>query len=265
MTNKTTLQRIKDIQARLGLTADGIIGPATLTALENVIEKALGPPPEPIQHTMSISRMGMQQLVAFEIVSKAFYNRFLKSPIYPGGNSGVTIGIGYDLGHQLERQVEKDWKGQIDDADLKTLLKVTGLKGQAAKRRIRSLKRISIPIQVAQEVFLTATLPDWAKKTAKTYPGVEKLPADAQAMLLSLVFNRGASLANTNRRREMRAIKPLVAAKDLIGIADQIRSMKRLWEGKGLSGLLKRRDKEAELIENARKDSTLPDGEIILV
>ncbi|MEO1258996.1 MAG: peptidoglycan-binding protein [Bacteroidota bacterium] len=265
MASKKTLQRIKDIQARLGLVADGIIGPATLTALENVIEKALGPPEEPVVHTMRVSRMGINQLVKFEIVSKSYYNRFLKSPIWPGGESGVTIGIGYDVGYQPKRQIEKDWKGQIDDVDLNALLKVAGLKKGDAKKKIKKLKNISIPFDAAQEVFLTATLPNWAKITHRTYPGVEKLPADAQAMLLSLVYNRGPSLSQRSSRREMRAIKPLVAAQDLPRIAAQVRSMKRIWEGKGLGGLLKRRDKEAQIIENARPDSSLPEGEIILV
>ena len=46
----------------------------------------------------------------------------------------------------------------------------------------------------------------------------------------------------------MAAIKELVASADYEGIAQQIRVMKRLWEGSGLSGLLKRRDDEARLV-----------------
>ena len=53
-----------------------------------------------------------------------------------------------------------------------------------------------------------------------------------------------------DRRREMRAIRDAVAAKDLKEIADQLRSMTRLWEGKNLAGLLKRRDAEADLVES---------------
>ena len=37
---------------------------------------------------------------------------------------------------------------------------------------------------------------------------------------------------------------------DLQEIANQIRAMKCLWEGKGLDGLLKRRDAEADLVES---------------
>jgi GH24 family phage-related lysozyme (muramidase) len=47
----------------------------------------------------------------------------------------------------------------------------------------------------------------------------------------------------------MRAVRDAVAAGDLQEIATQIRAMKRLWVGKGVDGLLKRRDAEARLVE----------------
>ena len=262
MPSKQTIDRIKAIQARLNLTADGIIGPATLTALENVIDKALTP--KPVKHTMKISRRGLEQIVDFEIGSKAFYNRSLKAPTWPGGSSGVTIGIGYDLGFHTKSQIKRDWKGKVDDKDLKKLQAVSGLKKKDAKNKISSLQSVSIPYAAAKEVFLTSVLSNQAKKTAKAFPGIIGLPADAQTMLLSIVYNRGPKMSGGSRK-EMRAIRALVPTDDLKAIADQVRSMKRLWEGKGLSGLLKRRDKEADIIENARSDSSLPEGEIILV
>ena len=48
----------------------------------------------------------------------------------------------------------------------------------------------------------------------------------------------------------MRAIRDAVARQDLREIANQLRSMKRLWVGKNLDGLLRRRDAEAELVES---------------
>ena len=56
-----------------------------------------------------------------------------------------------------------------------------------------------------------------------------------------------------SRRKEMAAIKLLVLQEDYSGIANELRNMKRLWHGKGLDGLLKRRDDEADLIENAHR------------
>jgi len=54
-----------------------------------------------------------------------------------------------------------------------------------------------------------------------------------------------------SRRKEMAAIKPLVVQQDYADIAQEIVNMKRLWVGKGLAGLLKRRDAEADLVSHS--------------
>jgi GH24 family phage-related lysozyme (muramidase) len=48
----------------------------------------------------------------------------------------------------------------------------------------------------------------------------------------------------------MKYIKDLVPKKDYKGIAAEIRNMKRLWQGKGLDGLIERRESEARLVES---------------
>jgi GH24 family phage-related lysozyme (muramidase) len=251
MTTRSTTERIKHIQRFLNLQPDGIIGSDTLTAIENRLfdnkddlDKV---------YSLTISRTGMEQLVQHEIVSKTYYNRFLKKPIWPGGASGVTIGIGYDLGYNRVAQIRKDWRGKIADADLEKLTKVSGLKGENAKKALGQVKSVSISFDGATQVFSESTLPRYAASTRKAYPGIELLLPDAQSALLSLVYNRGASMSGS-RRKEMAAIKPLVERQDYPAIAQQIINMKRLWEGKGLAGLLKRRDEEAELVLNAGTD-----------
>ena len=91
---------------------------------------------------------------------------------------------------------------------------------------------------------------------------MEQLHPNAQAALLSLVYNRGTSLSGPHRT-EMAAIKELVVQKDYKGISQQIRSMKRLWENKGLDGLLKRRDDEARLVRQT--DVNLEEDAIVRV
>jgi GH24 family phage-related lysozyme (muramidase) len=81
------------------------------------------------------------------------------------------------------------------------------------------------------------------------YPGV------VQGALLSLVFNRGTSLQG-GRREEMRKIRELLATgstkeQTLEEIATQFRKMKSLWIGKGLDGLVIRREREARWVESA--------------
>jgi GH24 family phage-related lysozyme (muramidase) len=85
------------------------------------------------------------------------------------------------------------------------------------------------------------------------FPNADKLPGMAQAALLSLVFNRGTSLKG-DRREEMRHIKSLLAGDspyDLQAIAKAFRDMKELWVGKGLDGLIARREREARFVEEA--------------
>ena len=132
-------------------------------------------------------------------------------------------------------------------------MEVGGLKGDAAQKALPFVEHIRVPLEEAKEVFYTSTLPGYAGLTQNAYPGVEALPADAQTMLLSVVFNRGTRMSGRSRR-EMKAIQPLVAAKDLDGIAEQIRAMKRLWDEAVLPGLHVRRDKEAEMVAHARVD-----------
>jgi GH24 family phage-related lysozyme (muramidase) len=105
-------------------------------------------------------------------------------------------------------------------------------------------------------------LPRYAKSTRATYPGVEDLPADAQGMLLSLIYNRGTKLTGP-ARTEMAAIRPLVAGgvENLDAIADQFESMVRLWPD--LPGLQKRRRREAELIRES--DRTYRADELIRI
>ena len=48
-------------------------------------------------------------------------------------------------------------------------------------------------------------------------------------------------------------IKRHVIDQDLDAIAAELKSMRRLWVGKGLDGLLKRRDREAALVLGSRR------------
>jgi GH24 family phage-related lysozyme (muramidase) len=169
---------------------------------------------------------------------------------WPGGGSGITIGIGYDLGFVTTEQLEEDWGEHLTDDQIERLKTVIGLKGGSAQMRAPQFTDITIKREDAEEVFKERTLPLHSQRTEEAFPGVDELPPDAQGALVSLVFNRGPGM-DGDRRREMRAVRDAVANQDLQEIADQIRAMKRLWEGKGLDGLLKRRDAEADLVESA--------------
>jgi GH24 family phage-related lysozyme (muramidase) len=251
---------IKAIQRFLGTSVDGSFGPATLTRVEAFLDTRV--PKIPSGGTMMVSRKGMELLISFEVSSKQAYNKSYKNPIWPGGASGVTIGIGYDLGHNSKATIAADWGNKIPAADLALLQSVSGLTGAPAKNALAPVRSVVISYEAALEVFYQRTLSVYARQTKKAYPGVEKLPPDAQAALLSLVYNRGAALEGTNRG-EMKNIVALVAAGDLAGIAKQIRNMKRIWAGKGLPGLIDRREREAVLTEQA-SFNILPEDIIVV-
>ena len=187
-----------------------------------------------------------------------YYNKFLKNPAWPGEQSGVTIGVGYDLGYVNKTEFTNDWK-ELPQKDFDRLYKVVGIKGISAKDLIRGLKDISIPWDLALKVFNNKTVTKFYNLTRQTFPNFDNLPEDAKGGLVSLVFNRGAALEG-DRRREMKLIRDgmkLVSTFDqkaLTFIANQIRNMKRIWVGGSIEkGMSRRRDAEAKLIEDSLK------------
>lgn len=179
---------------------------------------------------------------------------FSSKPGWPGGQSGVTIGFGYDLGYVTVDQFESDWGERLKPEAGRRLKALVGLRALRARKRAGEVSRLRISREAAAQVFDTRTLPLYELRTVQAFPGMEALPGDARGALVSLVYNRGTSMVDDSRedrRREMRAIRAAVAIGNLAEIAAQLRAMKRLWEGRGLHGLIARREQEARLVEAA--------------
>lgn len=169
----------------------------------------------------------------------------------PPGDSGITLGVGFDLGYCTEAEFLGAWQRHLTDSHTKALLRCIGKKGQAAQQMTGLLRGYQeITRAMAMEVFERCTLPKWTAATAKTYPGLQVLNPDQQGVLVSLVFNRG-QLLDGPRRREMKAIReiltrPFSASIKARCIAEQILSMQRLWPD--IPGLQRRRRAEAALM-----------------
>jgi len=176
-------------------------------------------------------------------------------PSWPGGASGITYGRGYDLGYNTKEQIKRDWSAHVNGNVLAFMLSCSGVKGEPAKRLITPTTRVlTITKAAADKVFEEATLPRFEKLAMNTYPGLMRLPEDTIGAVVSLVFNRGAAMGvegqpSWDSRREMRELRAAIEVQDLQGAADAIRRMKRIWVGKGLDGLITRRENEAQLIE----------------
>lgn len=204
------------------------------------------------------SKKSIDIIVNHEIGSPAYYNKRLRTPVWPGGSSGVTIGIGYDLGYNSPEQIKKDWGHVLSEADIKTLIKCSGLKGAPAKSQLnndKALKSVIVTLESAKKVFYESALPRYARMTAAIYPGLDELKPDAIGALISMVYNRGASLAGASRK-EMRNIVEHVKNKDYAKIAYEIDASKRLWEGKNLNGLITRRKEEAKMVKESLRQYT---------
>jgi hypothetical protein len=204
-----------------------------------------------------LSKKSLELILEFEVGGgENYYNKFLKNPAWPEGQSGVTIGVGYDLGYVNKTEFSEDWKG-LPKETFDRLYKVVGIKGYNAKNLIRGLKDITIPWELSLQVFTNKTVTKFWNLTRDTFPNFDKMPEDAKGGLVSLVFNRGSALEG-DRRREMKLIRDGMRItntfdqKALSFIANQIRSMKRIWIGGSIEkGMSRRRDAEAKLIEQS--------------
>jgi len=217
---------------------------------------------------LTISNNSIEKIIDAEISSEAYYNKFLAAPSWPTGQSGVTVGIGYDFGYNTKPQIRADWQGLVNANILAYMLSVAGLTGLTAKSKVTAnVKGFKIPLDIAKKVFTEKTLPRYISDTLRAYPDANQLTPNAFGALVMLVFNRGSSFGTMgkpswNSRKEMRELAPLITAKNYPAIAAKIREMKRLWDGLDdatgkrnesetrISALLLRRDVEADLIIN---------------
>ncbi len=210
---------------------------------------------------MVVSVDSVDQLVEHEVSSEAYYTANLTGAVVPrdaSGNalaaSGVTIGIGYDLGQQSPSQIRSDWSGRLDASTVNLLAAAAGRKGRGAIDALSSLRGIEISFADANHVFRTVSIHEYCRRTYSVYPNVVELHPHSQGALLSLIYNRGVSMDPAkSSRREMRDIRTLMAVERYTEVPTQIRSMKRIWTARGL---LKRRDDEAAMFERGLNEYT---------
>jgi uncharacterized protein (TIGR02594 family) len=197
-----------------------------------------------------ISEAAFNLIVETEVSSKAVYEKKYRGPTWPGFQSGVTVGIGYDVGQTGASVVQNDWNGVIPIEMLAALKEAVGITGPAARERTRQLKgKVDISFDEAIKVHSDHVIPRWVAVVEKALgPNTALLSPDCLGALVSLTYNRGPSFSRAgDRYAEMRAIKQCVANKTFSQIPAQFRAMKRLWPS--TSGLPPRREREAELFE----------------
>lgn len=213
-----------------------------------------------------ISRMAVDLIVAFEVTSRTVYERRYRVPIWPGGASGVTIGIGYDLAFADAARFRDEWSDVLDERRLGRLETACGVGGPLAGSVAASLGDTLVEWDEAEAVFRDRTLPLFTGATERALPNTDRLNGDCLGALVSLVYNRGPSFGRDGDRfREMRAIKEHMQRGDLARIPNEIRAMRRIWNGlPGMAGLLRRREVEAALFEQGLSRGAVPEATAVV-
>ncbi|RVJ45877.1 hypothetical protein CN176_03600 [Sinorhizobium medicae] len=202
-----------------------------------------------------ISERATALIVSCEVSSPAVYEKRYRIPVWPRGKSGITFGVGYDIGYTEKDELTKDWEKYLDSGVIDELAIACSVKGQPAKKLAKNLKHISVPWELARQQYMEIMQPRYVGITERALPNFRELSEDSRGALVSLVYNRGASFRiskerdPTNRYEEMRAILAAMRKKEFVEIPTLIRKMKRLWNIKELPGLHERRDAEALLFE----------------
>jgi len=250
---------------RLGalLLIDGDFGPGTRDAVADARATLnLSGPPDAVDDAFqatvakapdlfpALTASGVTFIAREEVSSPDLYRRLYRHPIWPGGESGITIGIGYDLRFVDAATLKDDWGAHLPPETLTALSPVLGKQGSdALLAGVRNAVDVSLPAAMA--VLVKRSLPTYMQRARGPYPQLDSLSAPRQAALASLVYNRGAALQDTDpqtqNRREMREIQRLLATGHPDDVADQIDAMVRLWDPAKAGGLIARRRREATL------------------
>lgn len=231
-----------EVRAVIAATA----APAVVSAREAVQAVV----PAPAVPAATIAPAAVDLIVRWEVSGEAHYQRRLQHPIWPGGASGITWGIGYDGGHQTARDIRTAW---AEHAEADRLAGTAGIAGAPARAALPGYVDIAVSWLMARGVFAGRSLPAYRTAARRAFGApFDALPLDAQGALLSLIYNRGGSMAG-HRNAEKRAIRDdCLPARDVGCIGAQLRAMCRLWAGTpNGTGLCGRREDEARLAEGA--------------
>ena len=183
--------------------------------------------------------------------SVAYYVKTEAHWDWPGGVSGPTIGVGYDMGQVTRAEAIADWTGIVDPATLTLILAAVGLQGSHAQAFVQAHRNeITITWNQAIAEFKEREVPKWLDRCRRALPNFDLLPGDCQGAIFSLSYNRGVGGYSDDihpRFREMYEIKSLMEQKLFKEIPAEILAMQRLWPAGG--DLWKRRAHEAALFQ----------------
>lgn len=197
---------------------------------------------------LTISEDAIALLIAAEVSSEENYKKRLIRPIWPKGDSGATIAIGFDIGQGDKDTIRGAWENYLPNDTVNELVKCAGKTGLQGEMCTKKIQHVVVPWNAAVSQF-RYYLPFVVAQTQTAFPNFNLLSPDSRGALVSLIYNRGPDVSLRNKREEMFNIANMMLKKDFSEIPGQIRAMKKLWTKKDQRGLIIRRELEAKLFE----------------
>jgi len=166
-------------------------------------------------------------------------------PYWPGGNSGVTLDPGVDLGYAPLSLILNAYTLLLDEHQLISVQSVHKLRGRQALTALAedaTLRSIRIGLLDARALFPIVVEPYWAQ-ISRRFPRLAhvKTPMAVQTALLSLAYNRGAY------NKGLEVLAQPIQAEDWAAVAEEISEMQQNHQ---LAGIRVRRQAEAQLIRD---------------
>ena len=183
-----TLGAVKTFQLNRGLTEGEIVDKSTWNALDNDLQAATA------AHTAQVARLleGFDGDLDWVHQKEGHQGR----PYWPGGESGVTLDPGVDLGHASSDLIEELYRSILSEAEMSALREVFGIQGNAANAALKAspvIQAIRVSSDQALEVMPHAAKSYWDAIRGRFDPlSREGTPPSVKTALLSLAYNRGS-------------------------------------------------------------------------
>ena len=182
-----TRRAVETFQSARGLEASGAVDRATWVALTDHLQAATGA--RAAREAELLERFGGD----LDWVHEREGHR--GRPYWPGGNSGVTLDPGVDLGHASPELIEQFYGRFFKTSEMRVLRTVFGIRGEAARSGLRAspvMQGMRISSDQAVELMPHVAGPYWDRIRSRFPSLVRKdTPASVQMVLLSLAYNRG--------------------------------------------------------------------------
>jgi hypothetical protein len=194
-------------------------------------------------------QIALRFILKEEVGDQKYYDLTESHPTIPAEGSGITIGIGYDLGQVSPAQFESDW-GDLLDKETMARLRPYVQNPNPTQADLAQLNGIKIPWDAATKEFEQRTLPQAIQDTSAIYPQLDDIPSESQAALVSLVYNRGNDLKDKRGylpKGDMRAIQGDLQSGQLTNVPKRFNNMSTMYLRIGKRALAARRTREGVL------------------